>query len=96
MIFGGVFFGVGLIFLLVGLYATYRAYGSAGRLAHEGQVAEGTVLERKIETRQDSNVVGAGRANSRPTESYSLVYRPRAGMGLRGLPSALIPGAPGT
>jgi hypothetical protein len=80
----------------VGLYATYRAYGSTGRVAHEGQAAEGTVLERKIETRRDSNVVGAGRAISRPTESYSLVYRPRAGMGLRGLPSALIPGAPGT
>jgi hypothetical protein len=67
--FGGIFFGTGLIVLLVGLYATYHAYGDAERLSQEGQVAEGIVLERKIETHQ-----GAGR-NAGPTQSYSLVYR---------------------
>ena len=67
--FGRIFFGTGLIVLLVGLYATYHAYGDAERLSQEGQVAEGIVLERKIETHQ-----AAGR-NAGPTESYSLVYR---------------------
>ena len=36
--FGGMFFGTGLIVLLVGIYATYRAYGDAERLAQEGQI----------------------------------------------------------
>jgi len=65
-IFGGSFFALGLIFLFAGLYATYRAHGDAARLAHEGQVAEGIVIERKIETYQ---------ANGRSREDYHLVYR---------------------
>jgi hypothetical protein len=37
-IFGGVFFGVGLMFLLMGLYGTYRAYGNAGRSPMRGRL----------------------------------------------------------
>jgi hypothetical protein len=70
--FGGIFFGAGLIVLLVGVHATYRAYGDVERLAQEGQVAEGIVLERRIETRQNN---AAGRANAGSTEGYTLVYR---------------------
>jgi hypothetical protein len=74
-IFGGSFLAAGLIALVVGLYATYRAYDNAGRLAHEGQIAEGIVLERKIETSQASNVTGGGCAHCRPMTFYRLVYR---------------------
>lgn len=62
------FFGTGLIVLLVGLYATYDAYGNAERLAQEGQVAEGIVLERQIRRTASGAKGGA-------TESYRLVYR---------------------
>lgn len=66
--FGGIFFGTGLIVLLIGLYAAYRVYGDAERLAHEGQVAEGIVLERQIRRTASGAKGGA-------TESYRLVYR---------------------
>ena len=68
--FGGIFFGTGLIFLLVGIYATYRAYGNAERLAQEGQIAEGFILEKRIEVHP-----ATGRADAGSREDYSLVYR---------------------
>ncbi len=68
--FGGIFLGTGLIVLLVGLYASYRAYGDAERLAQEGHAAEGIVLEKKIETHQPTGARGGG-----TTHSYSVVYR---------------------
>ena len=68
--FGGMFFGTGLIVLLVGIYATYRAYGNAERLAQEGQIAEGFILEKRIEVHP-----ATGRADAGSREDYSLVYR---------------------
>jgi hypothetical protein len=73
-IFGGGFLAAGLIALFAGGFATYHAYNDAGRLAHEGQIAEGIVLERKIEI-HNLGTVGAGSSHNRPTEFYRLVYR---------------------
>jgi hypothetical protein len=69
--FGGMFLGAGLIVLLVGTYATYRAYGDAEQLAQEGQVVEAIVLEKKIE----SNHSADGTRGGGTTHSYSVVYR---------------------
>jgi len=70
-LFAGMFLGIGLIVLLVGLYATYRAYDDANRLAHEGQVTEGIVLEKKIENHHSA---GGSRGDG-TTHSYRVVYR---------------------